>query len=224
MSIREELNKIKNAVFGIEIRQAIHDAIEKAYNDAGEEHDNANMEVKLARGEYPNLDSRLNANDGIVSSNKSEIDQNLVDLSTRVDQNKNDTNQSLVDANARINGLQIESGEDADGSWVKFPDGTMIIYEKFIFGAVEVNNVPANEEDIFVSDWYELANMPQRFITPPIVRVTVSRSTTGYDLAVGSVGDSQITTTSYGRIIFKSATSMVYNDVEVTAMAIGRWK
>ncbi|HFU3963070.1 TPA: SGNH/GDSL hydrolase family protein [Streptococcus suis] len=58
MSIQEHLNKIRNAVHGREVRESIAKGIETAYNDASEK-DNANMEVKIARGTHPNLRSRL---------------------------------------------------------------------------------------------------------------------------------------------------------------------
>lgn len=59
MSIQNYLNQIKNAIFGKDIRQAIYDAIKQCYDDASIEHDNANMEVKLARGGYSTLNARL---------------------------------------------------------------------------------------------------------------------------------------------------------------------
>lgn len=59
MSIQEHLNKIRNAVYGHEVRESIAKGIETAYDDASE-NGNANMEVKLARGTNPNLNARLN--------------------------------------------------------------------------------------------------------------------------------------------------------------------
>lgn len=62
-SIQNYLNEIKSAVFGKDVRQAIHDAIEECYNTASIDHDNANMEVKLARGTHNTLNDRLEANE-----------------------------------------------------------------------------------------------------------------------------------------------------------------
>lgn len=59
MSIQEHLNKIRNAVYGREVRESIAKGIETAYDDASE-NGNANMEVKMARGTNPNLNARLN--------------------------------------------------------------------------------------------------------------------------------------------------------------------
>lgn len=58
MSIQNELDTIKNAVYGKEVRGAIHDGIKKAYDDASV-NGNANMEVEMARGIYKNLSERL---------------------------------------------------------------------------------------------------------------------------------------------------------------------
>src|SRR5699024_3256913 len=59
MSIQEHLDKIRNAVYGREVRESIAKGIETAYDDASE-NGNANMEVKMARGTNPNLNARLN--------------------------------------------------------------------------------------------------------------------------------------------------------------------
>ena len=58
MSIQEHLNKIRNAIYGREVRESIAKGIETAYDDASE-NGNANMEVNIARGTHPNLRSRL---------------------------------------------------------------------------------------------------------------------------------------------------------------------
>ncbi len=58
MSIQDELNQIKNAVYGADVRDAIHDSIKKAYDDASA-NGNANMEVEMARGTEPTLSARL---------------------------------------------------------------------------------------------------------------------------------------------------------------------
>ena len=62
-SIQEHLDKIKNAIFGKDVRQAIHDSIEECYRTASVDHDNANMEVKRARGTHETLNDRLVENE-----------------------------------------------------------------------------------------------------------------------------------------------------------------
>ncbi len=62
-NIQSYLNQIKNAVFGKDVRESIHDAIKQCYDDAAVNHDNANMEVKLARGTHDTLNDRLVENE-----------------------------------------------------------------------------------------------------------------------------------------------------------------
>src|SRR5690606_11439874 len=72
MSIQQYLDKIKNAIYGREVRGAIHDAIKQTYDDAAEGGD-ANMEVKMARGSFPNLNARLEGQDNKFSQIDAEL-------------------------------------------------------------------------------------------------------------------------------------------------------
>ena len=90
MSIQEHLNKIRNAVYGREVRESIAKGIETAYDDASEKHDNANMEVKIARGTNPNLNTRLNKMDETDRRNTEKIDSNYNEVTTQLTQTKND--------------------------------------------------------------------------------------------------------------------------------------
>lgn len=58
-NIQNELNNIKTALYGKDVRNSIHDAIKTCYDDASVNNDNANMEVKLARGTHNTLNDRL---------------------------------------------------------------------------------------------------------------------------------------------------------------------
>lgn len=73
MSISNHLNKIKNAVFGKDVRGAIHDAIKQCYDDASINHDNANMEVKIARGTHDTLNDRLNKSDKTLAETNAQL-------------------------------------------------------------------------------------------------------------------------------------------------------
>ena len=75
MSISNHLNKIKNAVFGKDVRRAIHDAIKQCYDDASINHDNANMEVKLARGTHDTLNDRLDKSDQNLAQTNAQLSQ-----------------------------------------------------------------------------------------------------------------------------------------------------
>lgn len=73
MSITNKLNKIKNAIYGKEVRGAIHDAIKECYDDATVNHDNANMEVKMARGTHNTLNDRLDNVDKIQAQTNAQL-------------------------------------------------------------------------------------------------------------------------------------------------------
>ncbi len=66
MGIDNHLKIIKEGVFGRDVRQAIHDGIQQAYDDATA-NGNANMEVAKARGSSPTLSNRLAQNDQVVA-------------------------------------------------------------------------------------------------------------------------------------------------------------
>ena len=89
-SIQEHLDKIKNAIFGKDVRQAIHDSIKQCYDDAAVNHDNANMEVKLARGSHNTLNDRLVENE-----------KNQEKISSQLDKNTNKVNEVEASLNSR---------------------------------------------------------------------------------------------------------------------------
>lgn len=68
-NIRDLLNKIRYATYGKEVRQSIHDAIEECYATASVDHDNANMEVKMARGLHETLNERLDSSEKVIKEN-----------------------------------------------------------------------------------------------------------------------------------------------------------
>ena len=74
-NITNYLNKVKTAIYGKEVRGAIHDAIKQVYDDASVEHDNANMEVKLARGTHNTLNDRLDNVDEIQAQTNAQLSQ-----------------------------------------------------------------------------------------------------------------------------------------------------
>ena len=65
VNIQNELNNIKSAIYGKDVRNSIHDAIKQCYDDASVNNDNANMEVKLARGVHNTLNDRLSESDNV---------------------------------------------------------------------------------------------------------------------------------------------------------------
>lgn len=76
MSITNKLNQIKNAIYGKEVRGAIHDAIKQVYDDASVNHDNANMEVKMARGTHNTLNDRLDKSEQKLDETNAQLSRN----------------------------------------------------------------------------------------------------------------------------------------------------
>lgn len=98
-NIDEELNKIKHAIYGKEVRSAIHDGIEKVYNDATKYSGEKDMEVVLARGSHSNLKDRLN-----------KTDQKLAQKATKEEVNDLDENKATKAALS----LGLNSKRDKD--------------------------------------------------------------------------------------------------------------
>lgn len=101
-NISNELNQIKNAIYGKDVRDAIHDGIKKTYDDAAQS-GNANMEVSLARGNYQTLNDRLVNVDGILNQKRDKS----------VDIGLNDADPEMLAA--------IEGGEDTSFSLESIP-------------------------------------------------------------------------------------------------------
>jgi hypothetical protein len=91
ININEALDRVKNSIYGKDIRQAIIDAVNQVYTDASVS-DNANMEVVQARALYKTLTERLAALDvtdaGLSTGVNAKRDKNvpilLADLAQEV--------------------------------------------------------------------------------------------------------------------------------------------
>ena|SRR5690625_4884020 len=107
-NITEELNKIKHAVYGREVRQAIHDAIKQVYDDASFDGD-TNMEVILARGVYDVLNDRLNASDKELASkaNKNYVDNEFSSIRNQLKSNSVKLGNWTIEHNKNLNSLDF---------------------------------------------------------------------------------------------------------------------
>ena len=114
MSITNKLNQIKNAIYGKEVRGAIHDAIKECYDDASVNHDNANMEVKMARGTHNTLNDRLDNADEIQAQTNAQLSQkaNANEVVKKGEGSLNDFNEEtralllgLVDGETNVNAV-----------------------------------------------------------------------------------------------------------------------
>lgn len=99
MSIQNYLNQIKNAILGKDVREAIYEAIKQCYDDASIHNDNANMEVKLARGNHDTLNARITENEDKTKINSSKLEQNDIELSKKMDKNTRDISILQINKN-----------------------------------------------------------------------------------------------------------------------------
>ena len=102
-NIQNELNNIKNAVFGKDVRNSIHDAIKQCYDDASVNNDNANMEVKLARGVHNTLNDRLSESDKKQKELSSQLEHNVRNLDVKIGEKASE--KDLIVERNRINQL-----------------------------------------------------------------------------------------------------------------------
>ena len=111
----------------------------------------------------------------------------------------------------------IESGSNANGSWIKWADGTMLCYKREIFSGVAVQNSWGNMVE---SPKLNLGNFPQEFVgnypnffIMPWQPFFVERSYTA-------------SLTSWGAFwaVRPGGSGTTSMDVTVSCFAIGRWK
>ena len=138
-NIKTYLNNIKTAVFGSEVRDSIHDAIQQCYDDASAK-DNANMEVKMARGEYENLGKRLDSHSSQIKDkvNQSdlEVERRRIDSFTKLSEGSTTGDAELIDGRIGDNGITYTNIGGAIRNQVKdLKDDVMHKYNELIIEA-----------------------------------------------------------------------------------------
>ena len=119
-NITNYLNKIKTAVYGKDVRGAIHDAIKQVYDDASVNHDNANMEVKMARGTHNTLNDRLDNVDEIQAQTNAQLSASIVTFESKLNEkaNKNEMGSPLaVDSVSKMTDVSRIYVLTTNGHW-----------------------------------------------------------------------------------------------------------
>lgn len=128
--------------------------------------------------------------------------------------------KKIMDKEVLIKGEQIvelyDSGSNANGSWIKFLDGTMICYQRYTI-TIKVENPWGS---LYASPILTLKNFPQAFSEIPATTINVEQETTVWVLNGGSH-----TKTAPQKIYLCTATIINYNvNYYINITAIGRWK
>ncbi len=123
-SITELVNKIRNAIFGKDVRESIAGAIEQCYEDASK-NGNANMEVSEARGSFETLNERLNNTDNIKADK--------VELQTEINKRENADSGLQAQINGLVSGSplvasSVEEMTDTTRIYVNTTDGHWYTY------------------------------------------------------------------------------------------------
>ena len=152
-NIQNELNNIKNAVFGKDVRSSIHDAIKTCYDDASVVNDNANMEVKLARGVYKTLNERLNESDKKQEEISSQLEHSVNDLNVKINEvaSKGTTVEVLERVTKEEIDRQIEDGTIAN----------LTIESDSITSDKYKNKSITADKTNFIKSYYNMANLEE---------------------------------------------------------------
>ena len=114
----------------------------------------------------------------------------------------------------------VESGSNANGSWTKWSDGTMII-DKIISGTADITTAWGN---LYISRDINLGSFPVSFIETPTVVVSPQTQTGTQYMLVGNGGYGYATNVNAGSVALvrpKSRTSVAYR---LEVIAKGKWK
>lgn len=123
-----------------------------------------------------------------------------------------------VDLEDRVEGgfdaTKIESGSNSNGSWIKFPDGTMIVRNSITLHYLANAYVQ--------STWY----FPQTFIEEPHVTGSIKfNSSSRNPVYLGGMGFwSKEVHRCFPRVYNNELAFVSGDSLEVDVVAIGRWK
>ena len=109
---------------------------------------------------------------------------------------------------------EIEKGTNANGTYIKFPDGTMICYGRVTLNAL---NMQSAWGSLFISPKLP-TTFPATFFAPPVVSVTMENLT-----GDGAIWMNELSDVSSFNGRFVRGAALTFNGT-MGWMAIGRWK
>lgn len=194
-NIRDLLNKIRYATYGKEVRQSIHDAIEECYATASVDHDNANMEVKMARGTHNTLNDRLVENEKKQENLSSQLDT----IETKK------ANQSAFNnLKNQVNNLVIESGGDSNLEVVQSRVSKGFTYKNLDNRLINFESIISDGK--FNIEFFDLVNKSVTSSTGEATNPTNIRITTNSKYNISSLTELylRINKLDNNRILFSS--------------------
>lgn len=118
-----------------------------------------------------------------------------------------------------LNGI-VESDSNANGTWTKFIDGTMII-NKTIRGTIDITGAWGS---LFISGNVNLGDYPVAFIERPTVIVSPQTQTGTQYMLVGQGGSGDANKTNAGNVSLVRPNSRTGVEYVLDIIAKGKWK
>lgn len=154
MSVQKFLDKIKNGRYGADITDAIIGGIKKCYDDASVNHDNANMEVKMARGTHNTLNDRLDKSDEIQAQTNAQL--------SRVEKKKADKSEvgSPLVANSVAEMIDVTKVyvNTSDGKWYSHDGSEWIVGGVYQSHGIADGSISTEKTDFVESSYQYLDN------------------------------------------------------------------
>ena len=124
--------------------------------------------------------------------------------------------EAIKNLNKKIAGI-IESGSNANGSYIKFVDGTLLQYGVYDTGSTELNKEYGS---VFYDNKVHTFNFPLSFIDNN-VSVTSTLELKG---GIGGASISDFNTTKLSIYIFSTLSRVFTTTAKIHWKAIGKWK
>lgn len=157
-------------------------------------------------GAIPINKDNLNHMDNGIANNDSAIG-NLANLNTSAKDN-------LVNA---VNEIVVESGTNANGSWLKYANGIMICTKKVKFAKVVINTVWGSVYE--TASTFDFGDYAQEFIEIPSVSVNLAEGSTCFCETF-----TKRTKTAIGNAFLWKPAVEAGGTMTFDIIAIGKWK
>lgn len=156
-----------------------------------------------------------NSTPALNATNLNKLQDNVENAIAEQINTQNTTSDSETYSCNYINGI-VESGSNANGSYIKFLDGTMVCY-KSITGSININSswgaiYDSGENNLNLGDW------AVQFISTPKISIQFTGANGQW-----IEGITNLSNIHAGNIIIASATSKTAN-CYYDVIGIGKWK